>query len=148
MDGSIEVRYAGVVIGRGTVQPSDAAGAFVAFADPLPVGTEVQLELPTGPRRARIEHVVERGTGAETGMRVRFVTADGETAGVPENVEPETSSRPIRATEQPAEQPAVTARHTIAYGVAGHNPDANGKPATPTPEQPNQQQRSGKKKRR
>jgi hypothetical protein len=150
MDGAIEIRYAGVVIGRGALQPA-GAGAFVAFADPLPVGSECELDLPSGRQRVRVERVVERGADGEPGMRVRYLGADAETAGVPQEVEPETSSRPVGEPSQPVEAPSVTGRHTIAYGVSAadlavpHNPDANGKPvAGGNANQP----RSGKKKRR
>lgn len=127
MDGSIEIRYAGVVVGRGTLTAgADSSGGFFATPEPLPVGTTCQLQLPTGARHARVEGVVERGTAAgaaEVGMRLVFVDAAAssepparvaETDGVPEPLEGDADEPAEQAVDEP---PAVSNRHTIAYGV-------------------------------
>jgi hypothetical protein len=70
---SIEVRYAGVVVGRTmAARGLDAAGGFVGIPEPLPVGTIVTLKFVDGTREARVAEVVESSDPNIAGMRVSF----------------------------------------------------------------------------
>jgi hypothetical protein len=73
MEDSIEVRYAGVIVGRtATVRGLDGGGAFIGIAEPLPVGTIVTLKMSDGTKEARVEEVVESAEPNVVGMRVVF----------------------------------------------------------------------------
>jgi len=72
-----EVRYSGVVVGRGTpIRDRGAGGAFVVLAEPLPVGTPITLRGESGDEDARVTEVVESSNPDVAGMRVSF----GDTA--------------------------------------------------------------------
>ena len=73
----IEVRYAGVVVGRtAIVRELDTRSLFLGITEPLPVGTPVVLRI--GDRAAtedvpgKVEAVSESQELARAGMRVRF----------------------------------------------------------------------------
>jgi hypothetical protein len=69
----IEVRYAGVVIGRApSVAGADAHGLFLGLADPMPVGTKLSVRVGEDAVDGRVEQVLESGDPAKAGMRVRF----------------------------------------------------------------------------
>lgn len=77
MDTTIEVRYAGVVVGRSAIiRELDARGLFLGMNEPLPVGTPVWLKI--GDRAGaeavpgKVEVVSESHELALAGMRVRF----------------------------------------------------------------------------
>jgi hypothetical protein len=71
VDNTAEVRYAGVVVGRGALKElPDGAGAFVSIPEPLPVGTAVSLKVGDAVREARVDDVVEAADPGATGMRV------------------------------------------------------------------------------
>ena len=101
MDNSVEVRYAGVVVGRGAlVKELGADAIFVGLPDPLPVGTLVTLKIGDAVRDARVDEVVESAEVSTAGMRVRW-------GGAP-------AARPAPAKEQahvaapaPAPEPAA-----------------------------------------
>ena len=70
---SIEVRYAGVVVGRSTrVRDWDSTGAFIGFAEPLPTGTSLVLRGDGIDQPARVIEVFESADPAVVGMQVRF----------------------------------------------------------------------------
>ncbi|HVY40154.1 MAG TPA: hypothetical protein VHM31_19575 [Polyangia bacterium] len=72
MDSAIEVRYAGVVVGRAThVKDWTAEGAFIGFAEPLPTGTRIELR-GDQTRTARVEEAIESSDPNISGMRVSF----------------------------------------------------------------------------
>ena len=72
MDSAIEVRYAGVVVGRAThVKDWSAEGAFIGFAEPLPTGTRIELR-GDETRSARVEEAIESSDPSICGMRVSF----------------------------------------------------------------------------
>jgi hypothetical protein len=76
VDASVEVRYAGVVVGRGAlVRDLGEEGAFVALPEPLPVGTTVTLKIDDVARSAIVEEVVESAEPSAAGMRVRWGAA-------------------------------------------------------------------------
>ncbi|HVV52123.1 MAG TPA: hypothetical protein VHO06_20815, partial [Polyangia bacterium] len=60
MENVIEVRYAGVVVGRSTkVRDWGASGAFIGFAEPLPSGTSLVLKGDGVEQPARVVEVIE-----------------------------------------------------------------------------------------
>jgi hypothetical protein len=72
----IEVRYAGVVVGRSTkVRDWGDSGAFIGFAEPLPTGTPLVLKGDGVEQAARVVEVVESADPAVAGMKVTFVDA-------------------------------------------------------------------------
>jgi len=72
VDSAIEVRYAGVVVGRAThVKDWTAEGAFIGFAEPLPTGTRIELR-GDETRAARVEEAIESSDPSISGMRVSF----------------------------------------------------------------------------
>jgi hypothetical protein len=72
VDTSIEVRYAGVVVGRTSHAREEGAGMFVGISEPLPVGTLVTLKMGDALREARVAEVVEAADPSSVGMRVTF----------------------------------------------------------------------------
>jgi hypothetical protein len=77
VDKMIEVRYAGVVVGRtAIVRELDTRGLFLGITEPLPVGTPVVLHIAerAGGENVpgRVAAVSESQELAHAGMRVRF----------------------------------------------------------------------------
>jgi hypothetical protein len=73
---SIELRYAGVVIGKATVaDPIDESGqngVFVPVPDPLPVGTKVGVKIDDRTLDGRVIAVAESTESAKCGMKIRI----------------------------------------------------------------------------
>jgi hypothetical protein len=127
VDNSVEVRYAGVVVGRGAVRELDVAPAdsfagsfFVGIAEPLPVGTLVTLKMGDVVREARVDDVVESAEPSAAGMRVRWGGAAPARAEAPAAT-PEPVAVPAPAAPAPSRAPAQEA---IAAAEA---PDSGGK---------------------
>jgi len=119
VDSAIEVRYAGVTVGRAThVRSWTDAGAFIGFAEPLPTGTRVELRGDGGPRAASVEDVIESADPAVAGMRVRFL-ADG----TPAVVAPESS---VSAAEPSSSGAEPSEAHGAEPGDSGSNAGAGG----------------------
>jgi hypothetical protein len=98
VDSTVEIRYAGVVMGRSTsLRDHDDAGAFVGFSEPLPVGTPLTIKIGDTVREARVEDVIESADPAAAGMRIRYASHAGAgngaagPDGTPENLGDETS---------------------------------------------------------
>jgi hypothetical protein len=73
VDNAIEVRYAGVIVGRGVLaRDLGEGGAFVGVAEPLPVGTNVTVKIGDAVREGRVDEVVETADPAVVGMRVSW----------------------------------------------------------------------------
>ncbi|HZL20791.1 MAG TPA: hypothetical protein VFG23_23865, partial [Polyangia bacterium] len=73
---NVEVRYAGVGIGRSThLRDWSEAGAFVGFAEPMPTGTPLVLKGDGIEQPARVVQSIESADASVAGMRVEFVTA-------------------------------------------------------------------------
>jgi hypothetical protein len=88
----IEVRYAGVVVGRSAIiRELDTRGLFLGITEPMPVGTSVTLRI--GDRddvAGRVEAVSESQELARAGMRVRFDDAGAASLfGTPSEAGPE-----------------------------------------------------------
>ncbi|HSS39119.1 MAG TPA: hypothetical protein VLT58_10150 [Polyangia bacterium] len=80
MDSAIEVRYAGVVVGRATqVKDWTADSAFIGFAEPLPTGTRIELR-GDEIREARVEEAIESSDPAICGMRVSFPSSSSSSS--------------------------------------------------------------------
>jgi hypothetical protein len=110
----IEVRYAGVIVGRTTaVRGLDARGAFIGIPEPLPVGTIVTLKLPDGQKEAHVEEVVESADANAVGMRVGFDL--GARAPAP---------APAPKVEAPAPKVEPAAPVAAATGDSGSQPVA------------------------
>lgn len=107
MQTPVEVRYAGVVVGRtDRVQAHENARGrlFVGLAEPLPVGTTVELVSGTEVLSARVTRVVESVDPAVAGMDVAL---PGAAAEAPAVVTPEPASARAPAEEPPAAAPAA-----------------------------------------
>lgn len=91
----IEVRYAGVVVGRSAIiRELDTRGLFLAVTEPLPVGTPVVLRIGDRPDAdevpGKVEAVSESPELANAGMRVRFADPAAATLfGTPGQAAPE-----------------------------------------------------------
>ncbi len=76
METSIELRYAGVVIGKATVSgPIDESGensVFVPVPDPLPVGTKVGIKIDDRTLDGRVIAVAESTESSKCGMKIRI----------------------------------------------------------------------------
>jgi 2-oxoglutarate dehydrogenase E2 component (dihydrolipoamide succinyltransferase) len=107
VDTSVEVRYAGVVVGRGLVlRDQGPEGTFVGIPEPLPVGTLVTLKVGETVREARVDEVVESAEPSVVGMRVRWGGEARAAAPAPQVAQPVAASAPAAAPEAPASPPA------------------------------------------
>jgi len=102
---TLEVRYAGVTVGRSTrVRDWSASGAFVGFAEPLPSGTALVLKGDGVEQAARVVGVVESADPGVAGMQVTFVAAE--------------AARPAAKPAAPAPAPAAVAEAAPAAPAA------------------------------
>ena len=107
---AIEVRYAGVVVGRSTkVRDWDTAGAFIGFAEPLPSGTSLVLRGDGVEQAARVVEVFESADPAVAGMQVKFI-------GAAEAARP--APKPAAAAAQPLPEPAHVPEPAVATASA------------------------------
>jgi hypothetical protein len=103
VDNSVEVRYAGVVVGRGALLKELGADAiFVGIPEPLPVGTVVTLKIGDAVREARVDDVVESAEPSAAGMRVRWGAAAVAPRPTPPTVTPPQAAAPSEASPQAA----------------------------------------------
>ena len=114
VDKMIEIRYAGVVVGRSSVvRGLDTRGLFLGVTEPLPVGTLVSLKIDDHVVPGRVETVTESQELTRAGMRVRFADpASANLFGSPSEAPPEVV---------PAVTPAIV--ENVAHADAGV-PDA------------------------
>jgi hypothetical protein len=111
VDTVTEVRYAGVTVGRAALlRDRGPEGAFLVFAEPLPVGTSIVLKMDEGELPARVAEVVESADPNAAGMRLRFVAATqtvrseaAATSNVPEPAPPAPDPR-ASSVEGPSER--------------------------------------------
>lgn len=114
----MEVRYAGVVVGRGAlreVRAGDAEGVFVAVADPLPVGTLLTLKIGDSVREGCVEDIVESSDANAVGMRVRWGAAAPA-------AKPVAEAKPVAASPPAAE--AARAPQTAAPAAPASSADS------------------------
>jgi hypothetical protein len=116
VDKMIEVRYAGVVVGRSAViRELDTRGLFLGVTDPLPVGTDVTLKVDDRVVEGKVASVQESQEIARAGMRVRF--ADPTAASL--------FGTPVEAGPEPEIPPPVAAAASVAVSaspVEAHSP--------------------------
>lgn len=104
----MEVRYAGVVVGRGAIVKDLGEGsAFVGVSEPLPVGTHVTLKIGEAVHEARVDDVVESSEPTAVGMRVSWGGAPRASAPAP-RVEP-----PAVAASPPVPEPVQAAPEPV-----------------------------------
>ena len=119
----IEVRYAGVVVGRSTqLRDWSDAGAFVGFAEPLPSGTSLVLKGDGVEQAARVVHVVESADPEVAGMQVTFVGAAEALRPAPRPAPPapEPAPAPIAASVSVVEAaPVEISDGTASAAVSG-----------------------------
>jgi hypothetical protein len=132
---TIEVRYAGVVVGR-TAQVREVGGQggrmFVGIPEPLPVGTLVTLKIGETVREARVDEVVESAEPSSAGMGVTFDVAaklGPQTSGLrPQEARgPRSEAPPLAAPQKPAAAPApepVAPVAAVPVVVAAPEPSA------------------------
>jgi hypothetical protein len=102
---SIELGYAGVVIGRVTVTGNiDEGGLFLPVPDPMPVGTKLTLKMDGRSAEARVISVVESAEPGKAGMKIQI----GSAASVPGGASaPGGGSAPAGATASPPSRASV-----------------------------------------
>jgi hypothetical protein len=117
MESPVEIRYAGVIIGRAQEVRSadgDSSAFFLVVREPMPVGSV--LHLRTGDREtpARVVHTVESSDPAACGVQVRLI-------GEAEEVATEWIPPPPAATDKarPTEEPVKTAMPVIEVDMSG-----------------------------
>jgi len=162
VDSAIEVRYAGVVVGRATqVKDWTAGGAFIGFTEPLPTGTSIELRGENIAQPARVEEVLESSDASVAGMRVSFVSSSAAAAPPVAVAAPPVAAvaPPVASTASPVEAAPSPSAAPAAPPLAAAPPSASASPTSPAPSsppepaapqqpQPPQQSGGGKRKRR
>jgi hypothetical protein len=106
---AIEIRYAGVLLGRATqARDQGPAGLFIAYAEPLPVGTQIAVKTSEGEQAGRVTEVVESSDPTVAGMRVVYLNA---------------GTQPAVAVPAPASLEGALAAAVEAAPVAAHPTD-------------------------
>jgi hypothetical protein len=153
VDAVTEVRYVGVVVGRGATVRSEAGGAFVVFPEPLPVGTSVVLRGEDGDRPALVTEVIESADPNSAGMRIRYGAVGAKPAAPQAAPPPAAEPAPAPPVVQPAAEattpeaaaPVATVGETDSGG-SGDLSQATG--ATGTDQGPGDHGQGGSGKRR
>jgi hypothetical protein len=115
----IEVRYAGVVVGRSTkVRDWGASGAFIGFAEPLPSGTPLVLKGDGVEQAARVVEVIESADPALAGMQVTFVDAARAVRATPKPATLAKVAQAPHAAPAPVAVPVAAAPAPVAESVA------------------------------
>jgi hypothetical protein len=124
VDSSVEIRYAGIMVGRASaIRDSDAAGAFINLGEPMPVGTLLTLRLSDSIKEARVEDVIESVDPTVAGMRVRFLSS-----------KPLERSGPHRVSTPPPLPPSVVAAQPVVDVATLET--VSPEPASPEPVSP------------
>jgi hypothetical protein len=149
MESSVEIRYAGVVIGRAQEVRSadgDTASFFLVTRESMPVGTVLHLRTGDRDTPARVVHTVESSDSNASGMGVRLI-------GEAEEVAREWIPPPATAAEKPhpSGEPVQTAMPVIEVKMPSQpvseassaivSPSLVGAPETPPVVQPSDQAR-------
>lgn len=98
MNAPVDIRYAGVSVGRAeVVRPVEGRVGylFLAVSAPLPVGTVIELGDATQRQGARVTRAIETGDATEIGIEIELGTGSvdlpADTGGVPEGFASEAS---------------------------------------------------------
>jgi hypothetical protein len=119
VDTSIEVRYAGVVVGRTSHAREEGAGMFVGISEPLPVGTLVTLKVGDALREALVAEVIEAADPSSVGMRVSFDVGARAVAPAPSQAQPVAAApAPIQEPVQDAPSAAVVAESEASEAIS------------------------------
>jgi hypothetical protein len=114
MEAPVEIRYAGVVIGRAQeVRGADGGSSFfLPVREPMPVGSVVRLRSGEREMLARVVHAVESPDPTLGGMEVRLIGREEEAAPqwIPPPADPVDKARPV-------DEPAKTAMPVIEVSV-------------------------------
>jgi hypothetical protein len=104
MEAPVEIRYAGVVIGRAQeVRTADDASVFfLPGKDPMPVGTVLRLRSGARETSARVLRAVESPDPAIAGMQVRLLGESEEVAPDFIPAPPQSKTAPKSGTPTPA----------------------------------------------
>jgi hypothetical protein len=106
VENTVEVRYAGVVVGRGMLAKELGPDAvFVNIPEPLPVGTRLTLRIGDAVRDASVDEVVESPEPTAVGMRVHWGAASATRPAPAAHAAP--AAAPAPAPVEPAPAPAV-----------------------------------------
>jgi len=139
MEAPLEIRYAGVVIGRAQEARSaegDAQSFFVPSRDPMPVGTVLRLRSGDQETPVRVVRAVETTDAAACGMHVRTVGEAEEVArefipppaavAVVEKQDPQEKQKPATPTPVVEVDPSQTRDDLPAADVARTAVQASG----------------------
>jgi hypothetical protein len=120
---SIELRYAGVVIGRVTVAGDiDESSLFLPIPDPLPVGTKVSLKLDDRAVEGRVIGVSESSEPSKCGMKVQI---GGAGSAAPAAVAAPAAPSPV-PSPVPSSVPSSTPSAEMAAEGSGAHADGPG----------------------
>jgi hypothetical protein len=117
MESPVEIRYAGVVIGRAQEVRSpegDPSAFFLVVREPMPVGSVLHLRSGDRETPARVVHTVESSDPAACGVQVRLIGESEEVA--TEWIPP---PPPVADKARPAEEPLKTAMPVIDVDMSG-----------------------------
>ena len=134
----IEVRYAGVVIGRtAVIRELDTRGLFLGITEPMPVGTPLSLRIGDQPVdqavQGKVQTVSESQELAHAGMRVRFTDPSAAALfGTPSEASPEPEPETVTVIVPEEEKSAFAAPSAAVPGAVGASaPDAASPAALP-----------------
>ena len=129
----IEVRYAGVVVGRSAiVRGLDTQGLFLGTTEPMPFGTMVTLKFGEQAVQGKVTVVSESHELARAGMRVRFADpASASLFGTPGEAPPEPEA-PIEALPVKASGPVTVVPQPVPQEVSATS-SASGQVITSAP---------------
>jgi hypothetical protein len=135
MQAPLEIRYAGVIIGRAQeVRTAEGeAMFFLPGKEPMPVGTLLHLRSGKGEAPARVVRAVESPDPAVCGMQVRLVGEEEEvvaTEFIPEPAPAKPKASPLPPVAPPPETPTPTQ----PVDVAAMEAEAAKLPPAPAPE--------------
>jgi hypothetical protein len=162
VDTSIELRYAGVVIGKATVSgPVDESGdksVFVPVPDPLPVGTKVGLKIDDRTLEGRVIGVAESTDSSKCGMKVRIggaaktgtstATSASDPAPAPAATAAGAPSAPAPSMDSAPVDGAVVTEGDVDVSVAHGDGSSDGVPGAGDGGGPSGAQGGGRRRRR
>jgi hypothetical protein len=129
MEAPVEIRYAGVVIGRAQEvrgADGDSPSFFLVVREPMPVGSVLHLRAGDRETPARVVRTVESPDATACGMQVRLI-GEGDQVATEWIPPPAVVAEKARSVEEPAK----TAMPVIEVGPAGP-----AYPGTPTSAEP------------
>lgn len=134
MQAPLEIRYAGVIIGRAQELRTTEGDTmyFLPSKEPMPVGTLLRLRSGRGEAPARVVRAVESPDPAVCGMEVRLVGEEEIVA--PEFIPAPAPAKPKASPAPPVAPPPETPTPTQAVDVAAMEAEAAKLPPAPASE--------------